>query len=1125
MTRIVDNATFGMLDVLAEHLPHSSRMDACVGYFSLRSWGQTYATLHELNRGEFAPGDSAQVRLLIGMAAHPMPDLREELNPLRDSEPFPDYARAHLLARESVRDYARQLTWGLHSGHEKEALRLLLDDLRSGFVKIRFYTRRPLHAKLYVLHLQGGAGNLKAATVGSSNFTPSGLGRNGELNIEETDNQTTTALSNQFDEWWDDVFTIDVSDDLIHALEQSWALEEQPTPRLVHLRLAYELSKDAREGRNVDIPAKIAAKLTKWQDAAVRIATRIVKQRGLAIIGDVVGLGKTLTGTAIAGATGESVLMLCPKNLQEMWEEHFREYDVPGRVIPLSMVTRVLPELRAYKFVMIDESHNLRNSETRAWEAIKEYVSNTNANLVLLTATLFNKDHSDIADQLKLKLDPDFEVGFRPEQYIESLGAQGEQKLAEQVNGKLTSLAAFEMSTEPGDWQRLLGLFLVRRTRKYLTETYGKVDSTTGLTYFEFNDGSRFHFPERRAEPLRYKGGPNDPGDRLVSEGVIDVLQSLNYARYQPAAYLDESPAVTSIDKQSDLAVLLADIKRGRASVGFIRTTVLKRLASSPFAFFVTLEKMLVRGQILLYALENYLPLPLGTLDDKAYDAESDQNDDGNEANWGEPTVDSAVPATWAKGFTPERWAELAKIKYETLRGSTPRGLRWAPVEWFDVDRFADELRSDLEKLQGLVDEHGEWNPEHDSKIEALAELVRGLNKNEKLLVFSEYKDTVDYIYRHLVPLAPSVRIDAVSGSSTAKPTNYARRFSPLSNADLGGLPDGEQELQVLIATDVLSEGQNLQDSAIVLNWDLPWTIIKLIQRAGRVDRVGQRSAVIRVLSFLPHEGVDERIRLIKVLARRLKTNQEILGGAERFFNLDSDPGDIGDIFDGGNALIPDEGDVDFGSLALAIWDGASDDERAGALRLPIGTASAKLANQGDPNLIVFAKALNADDTRIDFLASANKDGDSRLITPLEALQRTACSPDAQNIPVSIEHRDATAHAIRSVVIEQAKKSLILGHFGLRKRLYEFLIEVRDLDTMSEQQRLQIDQITATLMLFPIFNRAEDGIREALRLRHKRGYAYSLNVLVEMFQANELIDTTERQQTELEVTLSMEFSH
>jgi hypothetical protein len=262
----------------------------------------------------------------------------------------------------------------------------------------------------------------------------------------------------------------------------------------------------------------------------------------------------------------------------------------------------------------------------------------------------------------------------------------------------------------------------------------------------------------------------------------------------------------------------------------------------------------------------------------------------------------------------------------------------------------------------------------------------------------------------------------------------------------------------------------------------------------------------------------------MNVLARRLKTNQEILGGAERFFDIDSDMGDIGGIFDGGNALIPDEGDVDFGSLALSIWDGATEAERLSTLKLSIGTASSKRATPGDPSLVVYAKALGADGTQIDFLASANHDGEARLITPLESLQRTACGSDVDPVLLSDGHRDKVLHAVRSVVVDQAKKPLILAHFGLRKRLYDFLTEVRDDAQNDSDQRVLIDEITSTLMRFPLFNAAQDNIREALRLRHRRGNHYSLGVISELYRENELIDTTERQQTELELTLSMEFA-
>src|SRR5690606_28225057 len=127
---------------------------------------------------------------------------------------------------------------------------------------------------------------------------------------------------------------------------------------------------------------------------------RLLERKGIAVLGDVVGLGKTLTGTAIAGTVGESVLVIAPKNLVKMWDEHLHRFHIPGKVISLSMVRRELPELRRYKLVLIDESHNLRTRGRMAWEAIHAYIEANESKVVLLTATMFNARHKDVGGQL-----------------------------------------------------------------------------------------------------------------------------------------------------------------------------------------------------------------------------------------------------------------------------------------------------------------------------------------------------------------------------------------------------------------------------------------------------------------------------------------------------------------------------------------------------------------------------------------------------------------------------------------------------------------------------------------------------------------------------------------------------
>jgi hypothetical protein len=1121
MPRIISNEELLLLQVLDEHLPHTKQLDASVGYFNLRGWSAISDGLKAMKSNPNYVDEPERVRLLVGMAVNQSEANRRALSPIAADEP-PQISRAVELARAAVKEFAAQLTWGIPTDQDKASIQALLADLKSGFLKIKFYTRNPLHAKLYICHLHGGAGNMKAATVGSSNFTPSGLARNGELNLEETDAGTTAQLFDIFKNWWHDNFSVDITSELIEVIENSWAIIEQPSPRLVHLRLAYELSRDARAGKNLDIPDAIAGKLTKWQDAAVRVATRMISTKGIAVIGDVVGLGKTLVGTAIAASYGESVLVISPKNLTKMWEEHLSTYHVPGRVVSLSDVHKVLPELRPFKLVLVDESHNMRHTTRRDWKAVNAYIQSCGADVVLLTATMFNAHHSDISSQLKLKITEDQDLGIRPEELLSKLGDNGEIELAQKTQGRLSSIAAFDQSEEAKDWQRLLGQYLIRRTRKYLKETYGKIDESTGKIYFEFNDGTRFSFPERKAVPLEYVGGPNDPGDRLASIENFDALANMKYARYQPGRYLNDNISHSNEIEKG----LIEDMRRGKSTSGFIRTTVLKRLASSPMAFFITLEKMLLRAQVLKYAIDQKIALPIGTLDDRAYEAgQNDDLDIESDTDQADAHEDSEVPASWARNYGDSNWAALAKKNYEKLVAEKPRGLRWANPEWFNLQEFAKDLISDIGTLQSFVDNFGGWKPQDDSKLKALADRINALPNGEKLLVFSEYKDTIDYVFEHMKKMCPGVEIGSVSGSSSLDPTEMARRFSPVSNADLGGLPAGKSELQVLLATDVLSEGQNLQDSALILNWDLPWTIIKIIQRAGRVDRIGQKSDTIQILSFLPHEGVDDRIRLIRRLADRLKTNQDIFGGAEEFFrtDLNDENFDIMGLYTGGAALDGEEGEVDYGSYALGIWDSANQDEREKALKLPVGMSTTKPRPEGGPITLVHTKIIQKDSTPVDLLARLNVDDSITTITQLEALKITASEPGEIALEANLNHLNNVRRIVAESITPQATQTRVIFNHGIRHSIYSFLtgfVETTDVDAIT---RSQIDDLLKSLAKAPLYMDSEASAREALRARHKKGDLFSAEALLALFINGELLDLSTIESPELEVTLSFGF--
>ncbi|MDR0481871.1 MAG: phospholipase D-like domain-containing protein [Cellulomonadaceae bacterium] len=1050
------------------------------------------------------PGTETQVRLLVGMAMPPERNLMESLE-RREAEVTA--SRAARCVEAAVADFARQLTWGTPTKTDHQGLRQLQDDLESGLLAVRFAWAENLHAKLYVAHRDGDPSAVgPKAVVGSANFTMAGLLHQGELSLEESDEQTTRPLARWFDDRWTDDYSIDVTKRLIQVLAESWIRENQPRPYHVYLRLAYELSEDARRGLTLDIPAEIRRILYPYQESAVRVATRKLEREGITVIGDVVGLGKTLTGTAIAATFGESVLVIAPKNLTDMWQEHLRRFDIPGRVLSLSMVTKVLPDLKRFGLVMIDESHNLRNKSRQAWDAIHTYVTENDSQVVLLTATMFNAYHGDIGGQLGLKLASDQSLLMRPEKHIAKVGAQA---VAMKTGGPLDTLEAFSLSAENEDWQRLLDKYLVRRLRKAIEATYGTPIPGTDRVLIEFEGKPPFSFPKRKPRPLSYPGGDSDPNDRVANKEVFDALRSLTYARYQLGSYL--RPGVTPQD--DDERDIVDDLITSKTSAaGFIRTTAYKRLTSSAHAFILTLRRMVSRNMLLAYALENNRPVPLGSFADAflALDYDGDAADAGMDD-------DSLFPGPVGPQHV-----------YDALWAKKPAGVRWARPALFDTEAVLVGVAADTTILQQLLDEYGTWDPAEDTKLQALADLIEALPQGGKVLVFSEYKDTIEYLAENLPTLQNSKgqlktrgrAMESASGSS-ADPINLARRFAPQANASLGGLPRGDCEIDVLLTTDVLSEGQNLQDCRIVVNWDLPWTIIKVVQRAGRVDRVGQQAETIDVMSFLPQEGVEREIWLRRRLVERLKDSQAILGGDERFFDDDVVDMDITGLFDGTADLSEDEGEVDSASHAMRIWEDASDADREIAKNLPHVVFSTKEVKTGTPaSVITYGRT----DSGIDVLVRTTADGHS-MVGSMEALRAMESVPD--DLPVVPLH-DMLGHVERAtgIIKEQVKEKTLLVYSGLNKQLDAFLQDSMNPIDVPEAEVTRVPVVIDAITEYPLRDSVKKEVRSILRRSKKvamdRGAL--LRQVLDLYDDGALVDERERDFDGVQIITEMGFN-
>jgi superfamily II DNA/RNA helicase len=240
------------------------------------------------------------------------------------------------------------------------------------------------------------------------------------------------------------------------------------------------------------------------------------------------------------------------------------------------------------------------------------------------------------------------------------------------------------------------------------------------------------------------------------------------------------------------------------------------------------------------------------------------------------------------------------------------------------VDDLAQHLNQDADRLFSILKLAGPWQAENDAKLAELHKLLTKKHRTEKVLVFTQFADTVAYLEEQLRALGAR-EMAAVTGE-TEDPSSYARRFSPVSNQAREKITPVE-ELRILVATDVLSEGQNLQDAAIVVNYDLPWAIIRLIQRAGRVDRIGQRSEKILCYSFLPADGVERLIRLRSRVRQRLHENAEVVGTDETFFEDEKQDQVMRDLFTEKSGILedPDDTEVDLASQAYQIWKNATD--------------------------------------------------------------------------------------------------------------------------------------------------------------------------------------------------------
>ncbi len=865
MHDIIDNRNAKLADYILNFLPKSERGRFAVGYLFLSG-------LEALGSGL---DDIEELRLLIGNTTNreTVEQLseaykrREQVEHKQDELTLATRARRQELAGETAGNLRETVALMDQTDAGQELVWSLVRMVEEGRLKVRVYTRGRLHAKAYIFDWSSPTPTDNGiAVVGSSNLTLSGIQNNTELNVLVHDRPSPTdstsgnhgALVSWFEELWDESEDFDAL--LMTELRESWAAA-LASPHDIYLKTLYELVRDRLvEEEPTMLPAdKIYEELADFQKVAVEQAIRIIERQRGCFVADVVGLGKSFIGAAITKYFERvrdcDPLIICPKSLEEMWLTYNAEYDLHAEVLPLSMLREGAdtgvdlqndPRYRNRDFILIDESHNFRNTDTQRYRELEHFINDGPGRRVcMLTATPRNSRARDVLNQMRF-FHPDDQTDLPIDppnlsQYFTKIEQDEERTGAENVT----------------ELQDVLRHVLIRRTRRHILRWYGAAEDSdvplremTDIDAKPYLDGARRayvmvggkrnFFPRRELGTLRYSIEDTYSGlyDELRnslgrSKAASKPSKTLTYARYGLFNYVH--PSKREQPPYNELR------GTGESLRGLMRTMLFKRLESSVYAFRKTLQWMHLTHDAFLRALDDGI-VPAGE------QAE-------NLLRRGNPIEDE-------DDF------------FDALRDVTGR---YSTAD-LNVGRLREDLENDLGVIGEMIELISLIDPDEDDKLQ---ELITQLNtpdfKDRKILIFTQYADTADYLYQNLDPGSAHDDIEVISGTTDKDKTRIVKRFAPNANKAIPARPD-ETEIRILIATDVLAEGLNLQDCDLVINYDLHWNPVRLIQRFGRIDRIGSEFDVIYGYNFLPERGIEKTLGIGQVLRNRIQEIHDTIG-------------------------------------------------------------------------------------------------------------------------------------------------------------------------------------------------------------------------------------------------------
>lgn len=785
-----------------------------------------------------------------------------------------------------------------------------------------------LHGKLY--HITEPSGHQKAI-AGSSNFTARGLGfgnsPNIELNLVVDSDRERRELLEWFDGLWNDDTGLvqDVKADVLHHLMQ---LFQENSPQLIYYKTLFEvLSADLAKLKEFslldeDLPlpftkSVIWGKLYQFQKDGVKGAVQKMEQHGGCILADSVGLGKTFEALAVIKyyeLKGKNVLVLCPKKLSDNWTTYQAKknstlnplqadrlgYTVMyhtdlgrghGRTGADSLDLATL-NWAAYDVVVVDESHNFRNNAagrllddgTRAlsrYQWLTEKIINAGATtkVLLLSATPVNNSLRDLRNQLYL-ISGGSNDAFAGSAGVANLGgtldaAQRQFARWAGPGSPDRSAKALLAGLDPGFFA-LLDQLTIARSRRQIQRFYAEDMEEIGK------------FPQRR--PPLTVSTPLDAHNEFPTYDQVNArILEFQLSLYNPSEYVQERHKARYEEERIKTAKTqnFSAAKREHFLIGMMKVGFLKRLESSVQSFEESMQRVVGKMDALLARIDAY---------------EKSQRQPGHMAansatdSTFDPTaaLAGAAPADSAAGRDEQDDAQTDEQQALDAAFDVG-GKKKFNLAHIELERWRAALRADRAALHDLFLRASHVTPARDRKLTELKTLIQAkldqpLNPgNRKVLVFTAYADTARYLYEqlhnHPWQTKDKLHTALVTGGTGGNQTTFApaglrqptefntilTNFSPISKGRkaLAGMPQDVGEIDLLIATDCISEGQNLQDCDFLVNYDIHWNPVRVIQRFGRIDRLGTLNTQVQMVNFWPTDDLDHYLNLkLRVEAR-----------------------------------------------------------------------------------------------------------------------------------------------------------------------------------------------------------------------------------------------------------------